>query len=462
MASFSYNEHEVYNAKDVKEKYPKFFCGCTDNTKSVVKMRKIPSEVVFYATKTQTGWNPSTHDVRKSALLLDKTWIDENVPKFLGTLKPSALVKKDYQIAPDVLELADAEKLCDDEGHIYEIEVRGERHVDKCYFRASDVENVLEMKNITGTLQKGSIERGDILFERGKHYQTFITGAADSISSSRHLRPILFLTYAGLVQLLMIRRHPIAEKFRKWAVETLFTIKHGTPEAKETLAIKLLGVPSADVKAFLSVSATPMPVIYLFIIGKIGDLRKEMKIDKAATFKDSGLVAKFGYTIDLKRRTAEHEKTFSKFKGANIYLKCYSYVDPENLSEAESELRKYFEDEECLITDCEKFKELVVLNNKFVKHRIFDKFEAIGKVHAGCFATMKISEVKLKHSIDLLNTKLDERDARLAERDARLTEKHDIYVETNKRLIRAERLLDEKDAKIAELTELNNRLLMKR
>lgn len=94
MASFSYNGYEVYNAKDVKEKYHKFFCGCTDNTKSVVEMRQIPPDAVFYATKTQTGWNPSTRDVRKSALLLDKTWVDENVPKFLGTLKPTSLVKK--------------------------------------------------------------------------------------------------------------------------------------------------------------------------------------------------------------------------------------------------------------------------------------------------------------------------------------------------------------------------------
>lgn len=353
---------------------------------------------------------------------------------------------------PNILELNDAEKIRDDEGNIYDIETRGDRDAT-IYFKAFDIGTMLKIDNIMEILQEN-------MFIQSKDYEVFDIPTADS--NKKHLHQALFLTYAGLVQLLFVRKHPIAEKFRKWAVETLFTIKHGTPEAKETLAIKLLGVPSADVKAFLSVSATPMPVIYLFIIGKIGDLRKEMKIDKAATFKDSGLVAKFGYTIDLKRRTAEHEKTFSKFKGANIYLKCYSYVDPENLSEAESELRKYFEDEECLITDCEKFKELVVLNNKFVKHRIFDKFEAIGKVHAGCFATMKISEVKLKHSIDLLNTKLDERDARLAERDARLTEKHDIYVETNKRLIRAERLLDEKDAKIAELTELNNRLLMKR
>lgn len=461
MSSFIYNGREVYDAKDLKENFPVFFHGCADNTKSVVKKRSIPVDVILYAIKTSTGWNSSTPDIRRSSLLLDKKWVDKNMPKFLeeGITTPSG---KTYLSAPDILELSDDEKLRDDEGNIYEIEVRGERCVDKCYFRASNVEILLKMKHIAGTLQRSVSDGEYVSFERGKHYQTFITDTVSSSETPRYKNQALFLTYAGLVQLLFVRKHPIAEKFRKWAVETLFTIKHGTPEAKETLAIKLLGVPSADVKAFLSVSATPMPVIYLFIIGKIGDLRKEMKIDKAATFKDSGLVAKFGYTIDLKRRTAEHEKTFSKFKGANIYLKCYSYVDPENLSEAESELRKYFEDEECLITDCEKFKELVVLNNKFVKHRIFDKFEAIGKVHAGCFATMKISEVKLKHSIDLLNTKLDERDARLAERDARLTEKHDIYVETNKRLIRAERLLDEKDAKIAELTELNNRLLIKR
>ena len=375
MSSFIYNGREVYDAKDLKEKFPVFYHGCADNTKSVAKKRSIPADVILYAIKTSTGWNSSTPDIRRSSLLLDKIWVDENMPKFLeeGITTPSG---KTYLPAPDVLELSDDEKLRDDEGNIYEIEVRGKRHVDTCYFRASDIERILKMVSISSTIQKGTTDREYINFEEGKHYKTFMANSCASEKMYSYSCPILFLTYKGLVQLLFTRRHPIAKIFRQWATNVLFTAHFNL--------LKPFDVMKHDNKTIYNywkeILLTPS-VVYLFKLGKVKDLRSSLKIDLEHRYSDDLWVV---------------------------------------------------------------------------------KFEAIGKVHAGCFATMKISEVKLKHSIDLLNTKLDERDARLAERDARLTEKHDIYVETNKRLIRAERLLDEKDAKIAELTELNNRLLIKR
>lgn len=98
---------------------------------------------------------------------------------------------------PDIIKLNDDERICDEEGNPYDIETRGDR---RCmYFKASDIETIVKIKNITKVLQKD-------IFVCDRDYVTFnIDG------------PTLFLTYAGLTQLLFTRRHPIADKFRRWA-----------------------------------------------------------------------------------------------------------------------------------------------------------------------------------------------------------------------------------------------------
>lgn len=475
MMSFIFNEHEVYDAKDLKEKYPIFFHGCITNLKNVVTKRSIPSDVVFYAIETKTGWKPSSAELKKSRIFLEKNWVDENIPKYL-TKGITTTSGKTYLPAPSIMELKDEEKLRDDAGVIYEIEVRGERHIDKCYFKASDVEIMLKMKHISGTLQRGTTDRSTVSFEKDKHYQTFIVDLFASSGDTSHFRcPTLFLTYAGLTQLLFTRRHPIADKFRRWATETLFIVKHGAADDKAALASKLLGAELSHIKAFLSSDTSDFPAIYLFIIGQIGDLRKEMKIDVDSTFEDAGLVAKFGFTADLKRRASEHEKTFSKFKGTHICLKYYARIDPEYLSEAEADLRTYFEKSECLITDNEKYRELVVLDRKFMKHTVFDKYKSLGSIYEGRFSDMKLTELTNKHLSESLaenRKRLIKTEHMLDTTEHMLAEKQEIYIETNKRLIKtehildeerakhvetnarlvkAERLLDEKDAKIEEL-----------
>lgn len=358
-----------------------------------------------------------------------------------------------YLPAPDILEMADDEKLCDDEGNIYEIEVRGERSVDKCYFKASDVETALGMENITGTLQKGTTDRECVSFEEEKHYQSFIAPIDRGGSSHGYKRPIIYLTYLGFVRMLFVRRHPIAEQFQKWAVRNLFTLRHGMPETKQELAGELLGTNVDSIKSFLATDTSTVSAIYLFIIGRIGDLRDEMKIDVKRRFDDNGLVAKFGYTADLRRRTLEHSKTFNKFKGANIYLRCHARVDPKFLSEAEKDLSGFFETEECLVTDNKKYEELVILNKKYIKSTVFDKFKSIGVIYEGRYADVKILQLQLQQ----LNEAIATKDIMLAEKERIIAEvsygKERIISEKEKVYTMMIKYIDDKDARIIELNE---------
>jgi len=304
--------------------------------------------------------------------------------------------------APDILALSDREKFCDDEGNIYGIETRGD-WTTNIYFRASDIIYMLDMDNINSFMR-------DNEFIQGEDFEEF------NILTERF--PCLFLTYLGLMRILFVHKHPNAKNFRNWVTKTLFTIKYGTSDAKTAI------VAAADTEA----DTEAMPVIYLFIIGRIGDLRDEMKIDKKHTFEDDGMVAKFGYTNDLKRRATEHANAFGKFKGTNIYLRCYTRIDPANLRKAERELHRFFEMEECLVTDNKSYEELVVLNKKYVKSTVFDKFASIGMIYEGCYSDTKMLKLKLDH----LNNKLAEKDAMIAEKERIIAEKERVIAEKDK------------------------------
>jgi len=439
MSAFVLNGHEVYDAKEVKELDPGFFFGCSVSIRNIVEIHGIPEKDVFYGIKTKTGWNVSSAAIRRASLLLSKSWVDSHVPKFAeaGTVATPSITQK-YLTAPDILELTDAEKLHDDEGNIYNIEVRGKRHVNKCYFRASDVEALLEMKNINSTLYEATSS-----FTLNKDYVTFIVQQVSILSKKIDKHPHIFLTYSGFVRLLMVRKHPIADKFQKWAAETLFTASLGTSDAKKALAGKLLGLELADIKAFLSIDTGIMPVIYLFSIGRIGDLRKSMKIDTSHEFSDNGIVAKFGYTTDLKTRAEEHMRTFEKFEGAKVMLRCFSRIEPSCLSKAERDLREFFTRQECLVTDNKKYKELVVLSDKFAKVGVVDKYKSLGSIYVGRLA-----------EIEKLEIKVEERDKMLVEKDLRISEKNELIAEKNSSLILHADLLKEKEGKISELTKI--------
>ena len=53
-----------------------------------------------------------------------------------------------YDEAPEILELTNEEKFKDTNGNIIEIEVRGERKYNNCYFKVRDVMDKIDMPNL--------------------------------------------------------------------------------------------------------------------------------------------------------------------------------------------------------------------------------------------------------------------------------------------------------------------------
>lgn len=124
-----------------------------------------------------------------------------------------------------------------------------------------------------------------------------------------------------------------------------------------------------------------------------------------------------------KNRAIEHANTFGKFKGTNLYLRCYTRIDPTYLRKAERELHRFFEMEECLVTDNKSYEELVVLNKKYVKSTVFDKFASIGMIYEGRYSDTKMLKMKLEH----LSKELADKDAMIAEKERIIAEKDKTY-----------------------------------
>src|ERR1700733_9852269 len=151
----------------------------------------------------------------------------------------------------------------------------------------------------------------------------------------------------------------------------------GTINQKNKLISNLLGVSVEAVKAVFNKTTHKIPCIYLFSIGIVKKLRKELNIDNK--YDDNNYVYKWGMSIDLERRTKEHEKSYSKLKGSKIELILYGFIDPQYVSEAETKMKYIKEQYELIsrtymghITELinkikEKGHEVIFLNEKHEK-----------------------------------------------------------------------------------------------
>lgn len=380
---------DVYEASYIKEQVPTFFTGCK-SVLNIVERMKIPRDSYFYAIYSKVnGWRQVPYDsqakIRK--LLFTKVWVEANVPTFGNNTK-----ELKYEALPPILNLEDDEKFQDLEGNTIDITVRGERHRDKIYFKASDVGKMLDVVQMLGTL------KNDASFEKNVHFKTFQyqikVGIShfDLIDSNPQSKKTtsLYLTFKGLMKLLFVRRHPIADHFQEWATDILYKAKLGTKDQKQELAADVLGVGAKDIKAFLNTNVNTMPVVYLFTLGTAKELRETLDIP--TNFKDDEYIVKYGLTNDLKRRTFEHEKKYGSLPSVNLALKYHVYIDPFYLSTAESDIEKYFRSVRWLI-GCNasavqaarhpKHTELASIPELMMDTMVHNEYKRLGQAYGG-------------------------------------------------------------------------------
>jgi hypothetical protein len=198
-----------------------------------------------------------------------------------------------------------------------------------------------------------------------------------------------------------------ADRFLTWASKTLFTAQMGSTDQKHEFIANLVGVSTEAVKSVFNKTAHTIPCIYLFHIGQVKNLRKTFNINE--NYDDDSYVCKWGMSIDLERRTKEHEKTYGKIKNSKLELLTFGYIDPQYISEAETRIKDIFEAMELKLNN-EKYKEIAIIPKNKLKE-IKKQYESVSQIYMGHITDL-INKLKIKdyeiimlkkeHEIELL------------------------------------------------------------
>lgn len=383
MKTYTINKKTYYYADDLKKFNPHIFKGC-QVAKSFATKHDLADDKYTYARLNENDkWIKSDGSSKKfDKLFLRKRWFDE---KYLSTNTPEEEVKD----APDIIKLEDNEKFFNNDGEIVEIEVRGKREFDGCFFKLEDIINGFDIPNLHSTITD---KRGN--YKIKSHYvYLFISGNSENKKIKK-----LFLTYTGIMRVLFGSNKNTGDKFLKWASQTLFTAQMGTDDQKTVLTSKLLKVHPDVIKSVFDKSVSSLPCIYLFSIGTVKDLRKSLKIP--AEYDKEEIVYKWGTTIDIKRRTREHKNDFGKIEGTNPELVLFGFIDPQYMHEAETKIKDLFKGMD-LALNLNKYDELAIIpKNKF--KLIKQQYDITTKAYIGHIREITEKIKDKDHEIELL------------------------------------------------------------
>jgi hypothetical protein len=310
---------------------------------------------------------------------------------------PKPLVpKRGFVKPPAILHLEQSELFRDIDDEVINIQVRGERDIDECYYLASDVAKGYGIKRIEEKMldTKGFYRYGD-------HFVYFMI----------RKKKVLYLKYPGLTRLLYGANNRNVDKFMRWANKTLFTVAYGTPKAKKALAADLIGMDPRELLEVFKKKNCNIACIYLFLVG--GDAVADTL---GQTLKSGNRVYKFGMTKNIAKRISEHLNTYGKMKGATFRLAYFVYVDPDELTVAEGDIRTFFKnsDTKMFIDPLAKKtqnkkdeKELVVFSNTFLD-AVKVEYDRTGEIHQGTNTKLRndVKTIRNVHTSEIARLKV--------------------------------------------------------
>jgi hypothetical protein len=379
----------VYLIDDLQKYDCAFFYGFYRKLRSFVTKKNLHKDDYIYAYQKKNEWVVTQNtDYFKAHLFLSKDWVENNVPKMcvffnkmrnekenniiinINILEPK--YENEIKIEPKLLTFDDNEKFKDFEGNTIEIEVRGERNYQKCYFKVSDVVKGFLIKNLANILRNK-----DGNFKNNIHYKYFIPLKQDNVPKLENKN--MYLTFKGMIKLLYFLRSENAEIFQDWANEKLFTIEFDTFEQKNQLLANLKGVSAQRVREVFSKSVSFFSCIYFFSLNTVKELRKLMNI--GLEYKDDDIVGKWGRANDLSVRTRAHENEFGKLENVELQLQYYAHIDPMFVVEAEDTMRQFVKANN-LKFEYKNHVEIIIISKKNIK-KIKVQYDLIYNKYSG-------------------------------------------------------------------------------
>lgn len=261
------------------------------------------------------------------------------------------------------------------DGSKMEIDVRGSREYGECFFLAKDVAREFGIPDLTRTIlhkDRGYLEGEDYCYFNNPNAASELAATAQG---ERIQTKNIYITYSGLMHVVMRSRSMEAISHRTRAIKTLFAGHLGSVESRTQLASEITGLPIVMIKQMTNATAGNLPCVYLYELGSVLQLRESMGID--AKYPDRDRVYKWGYTNNLSRRTGEHIREYAEIDGVVLKLEYQAYVDDQYVAQAEKEVRVMFANLKYKLK-YKKYQELVVIPSKNLS-KIKEEYGAIGK-----------------------------------------------------------------------------------
>lgn len=423
MQLFEIEDSDYYHYDHLVEKYPYLTKGTRSKAQFIKKFKMDTDDYLYARSDKKGGWIvTSGKGCKVDKFFIHWEFAEEHLIPEEEDEEPV------YEPRPPIIDLSDDERFIGPNGIPLNIEVVGERHVDKIYFRLRDVGNAFGVNNLDKVVTNSKSDS----YQEGENYFTFcINHSVDAVNDkakSTKTKNELYLTYEGVLRVIFTSRNSYTKSFVKWATDILFTAQMGTKSQKRKLAGELLGLDAQTIKELNKATSGCISCIYLFSLGTVKTLRKSMKIPKE--YPDDSVVYKYGRTGDLDKRTREHQKTYGKIKGVELTLVYHGYIDPEYAPKAETTIAHSMQAMD-LTFSYDSYQELVIASSRKYKH-IREQYDTVTELYRGRLKQIldelehqkHLTQMALK-DVEVANQKtlLAEKDTALAKKDTDLAKK---------------------------------------
>lgn len=396
MNPISLNNKVYIQVDELVREHPDLFKEGKKKSRQVLQYKKIPQEDYIFASFVKSNWKISTENNNRAKLFITKTWVDtffSLIPSKEEEKIPFCSKQFSFEIkeAPPVLKLKDSEKFKDKNGKVLEIEVKGKREEENCFFRVKDVQTCFE----DISLYK-NIDRADNVHTSYQFLEDFIYFYR---LSNRESTKELFFTYQGILKYMFISQNQNTKSFRKWATKVLFTLQIGTYEQKQEVVSELLGVPIDTTIQFMNTCVKDTPLVYMLHLGKVPE---NIQIKEGFTHDDFFFCKVGGHGFDKETkqgfigRCRGHQKEFREFKNEMSYLH-FVFIDPMYVSEAERSIKKFLKEFQ---VDYHNKSEVYLIQKKKMDD-VKNFFKEISNLYSGNASDMQREMDLYKHQTQL-------------------------------------------------------------
>lgn len=362
LTVYNLDDDEYFNLMDLKEvELIKNVTGVKATTDTMTKRMKIPENQIVSAKRTATKLKRVGKDEAKSRYVrkgwaikyvqtLEKEEEEELVDEVQDNdyvIEERVEIERVVEDAPEPIILNRKEKLVFG-GALVDMDIRGSRDVDGCFYLFDDVADFLGIKDPSDVLRRQK-NNGNFMF--GYEYVKF--RVLTKVKGRRVTQVKTYLTFEGMLRCSALKKTDRCFAMFRWAARKLFVVAMGSPDARIKMAAEITGVGLTQAFKLLSSSPTIFEGLYSFVISrnikavakhyKIVHLIKDgtvlatdvlIKVGRAAKHKDT--VDK-GLNYGIARRFGEHIAKIECVDGVDTEIISFGVIQDRKYKDAEGE-----------------------------------------------------------------------------------------------------------------------------